>query len=154
MNDDLTALEPWLRGYLDKLAPRERLKVARTIGLMLRKSNAARIRDNVQPDGSSMEARKPQKDRRGRIRKRKGKMFPKIALARNLKVRASADQVEVAFAPLVSGAAAVHHYGLVSPVAPRIPHTIKVRYPARRLLGFSEADREAIMDAALDALER
>lgn len=153
MADDLTALEPWLRGYLDRLTPREQLKVTRAIGAMLRKANADRIRANVQPDGSAMDPRKPQQDRRGRIRKRKGKMFPKIALARNLKVRARSDEVEIEFAKNVSGAAAVHHYGLVSPVDKRIPHSIRVRYPARRLLGFSAEDREAIMDAALSALE-
>ena len=63
------------------------------------------------------------------------------------------DEVEIAFAGSVAGAASVHHYGLVSPIEKRIPHSIRVRYPARRLLGFSEADREAIMDAALGALE-
>lgn len=149
---ELTALEPGLKGYLDRLSPRERGKVARAIGTMLRKANAQRIRDNVQPDGSPMAPRKSQKDRRGRIRKRKGRMFPKIALARNLKVRASPDEVEIAFAQLVAGAANVHHYGLVSPVDPRIPNAIRVRYEARRLLGFSAADRQAIAEVALESL--
>lgn len=149
----LEALEPWLRGYLDRLSPREQGKVARAIGAMLRKANADRIRANVQPDGSPMEPRKAQKDRRGRIRKRKGKMFPRIALARNLKVRTRPDEVEIAFTQRIAGAASVHHFGLTAEVDPRIRHSIKVRYVARRLLGFSPADRQAIMDAALGGLE-
>lgn len=145
----LEALEPWIEGYLAKLKPAERSKVARKIGIMLRRANARRIAANVQPDGSAMEPRRPQKDRRGRLRARKGRMFAKTGKLRNMRVRPSPDGVEVDFARLVAGTAAVHHFGLIDKVDGRIPNSIRVRYPARRLLGFSPADREAIMDEVI-----
>ena len=144
MVDDLTAIEPWLDGIMARLEPGERLKVARRIGQMLRRRNAERIRTNVQPDGSPMEPRKITRDKRGRIRGRKGKMFPKTGMAKNMQVRADADQVEVSFKPTVAGAAKVHHYGLVDRVS-RNASAPRVRYPIRRLLGINDEDREMIL---------
>lgn len=141
----LDAVEPWLAGVMAKLKPAERLRLTRRIGQMLRRVNAERIRANVQPDGTTMEARKPRRDKRGRIRGRKGKMFPKIGLARNMRVSARPDEVEISFSPLVAGAAKVHHYGLVDRVEKR-NGAPKIRYPIRQLLGITPADREAIMD--------
>ncbi|WP_408586589.1 phage virion morphogenesis protein [Novosphingobium sp.] len=146
----LERLEPWLAGVMQKLEPRERGRLSRKIGKALRDANARRIRDNVQPDGSPMEPRKPKADKRGRLRRRKGRMFPKTALARNLKVRTSADEVEIAFTPRISGTASVHHFGLTAPVDPKIPNSIEIRYPARRLLGFAPDDIEAIDKAVMD----
>lgn len=148
----LERLEPWLAGLMGRLEPRERGKLSRKVGKVLRDANARRIRDNVQPDGSPMEPRKPKADKRGRLRARKGKMFPKAALAKNLKVRASSERIEVAFTPRVAGTAAVHHFGLTAPVDPKVPNSIEVRYPARRLLGFAPADLEAIDKAVMEHL--
>ena len=144
MADDLTAIEPWLDGIMARLEPSERLKVARRIGQMLRRRNAERIRANVQPAGSPMEPRKITRDKRGRIRGRKGKMFPKTGLAKNMQVRADADQVEVSFKQSVSGAAKVHHYGLVDRVS-RNAGAPRVRYPIRRLMGINDEDRDMIL---------
>ena len=142
----LEAIEPWIEGYLARLKPGERSKVARKIGIMLRRANSQRILANVEPDGGAME---PRKDRKGRRRARKGKMFRKTGKLRNMRVRPSPDGVEVDFTRLVAGTAQVHHFGLIDKVDSRIPNSIKVRYPARRLLGFSKADREAIMDEVI-----
>lgn len=142
--DSLDALAPWLGGVLQKLAPGERLGLTRKIGKALRDANAARIRDNVQPDGTPMEPRKSKRDKRGRLRKRRGRMFPKTSLARNLRAFARPDEIEVTFRPLVASTAEVHHYGLTAPVDPKNPRSIKVRYPARRLLGFAPADLDLI----------
>lgn len=150
---NLDAIEPWLAGYMAKLEPRQRTKLARGIGKALREINAARIRANVQPDGSAMEPRAPKRDKRGRLRQRKGRMFPRTALARNLKVKTGPDEIEVTFRPLVADTAAVHHYGLTAPVDPRIGNSIKVRYPARRLLGFAATDLEAIDEAVMEHLK-
>lgn len=151
-SNDLSALEPWIAGYLARLQPAERLKVSRKIGAMLRQRNARRVRDNVNPDGSAMEPRRVQRDRRGRIRQRKGKMFKKIELARNTKITARADSVELAFRPRVADTAAEHHFGLTAPVDRRIRGSIRVRYAARRLFGIPANDREAIMDAVLSSI--
>lgn len=152
MPEGLDHLAPWLGDYLRKLEPAERRTLARKLGKALRDSNARRIRDNVQPDGSPMEPRKTKRDRRGRLRKRKGRMFPKTALARNLRAFARPDEIEVAFRQLVAGTAEVHHYGLLAPVDPRLRNAIKVRYPARRLLGFSPADIDLIETEAISSL--
>lgn len=154
MSDDLSALEPWLAGYLARLDPRERIKVSRAIAKMLQKRNAERIRQNIQPDGTPMEPRKPKKSKSGRIRARKGKMFKKTALARNMRTRVGPDDVELFFRPLVAGTAAVHHSGLTDKVDHRIRNSIKVRYPARRLFGFSPQDRDDIMATVLDSLDK
>lgn len=150
--DDLERLEPWLGGAMARLQPGERKGLARRIGKDLREANARRIRDNVQPDGTPMQPRKAKRDKRGRLRKRKGRMFPKTALARNLRFAGNADGVEVSFRPLVEKTAAIHHFGLVAPVDPRNPNSIEVRYPARRLLGFAPADLDAIGQTAIEWL--
>jgi hypothetical protein len=75
----LDHLAPWLEGYLQRLAPSERRKLTRRLAKALRDANARRIRDNVEPDGTPMQPRKSKRDRRGRLRKRKGRMFPKAA---------------------------------------------------------------------------
>jgi phage virion morphogenesis protein len=142
----LEAIEPWLDALLQRLKPGERRALTSRIGRMLRQRNADRIRDNTDPDGNAMPPRKRQLDRRGRIRKRKARMFPKIALARNLKVRTSPEEVELTFTGRTAQAAAVHHYGLEDKVDRRIPNSIRTRYPARRLLGIPAGDREAILD--------
>jgi phage virion morphogenesis protein len=149
VDSGLEALEPWLEAVMNRLKPGERVQLSRKIGQMLRARNAKRIAGNVQPDGSPMEPRKPRRDRRGKLRKsRQGKMFRQTGKVRNLKVRAFPDRVEIAFAPAVSGTAAVHHFGLMDKVE-KTPTAPKVRYPARHLLGIPAEDREAVMDAAL-----
>jgi phage virion morphogenesis protein len=99
--------------------------------------------------------RKRMKDRKGRI-KRMGKMFPKIRLARILKVHATENEAEVGFkAGTDSRIASVHQYGEVDSVGrTRGGQVVKTRYPARRLLGFGAEDIDAIMDAALKLLEK
>lgn len=145
----LEALEPWLDGYLQKLKPGERMKLARKIGQLLRRRNAERIIANVEPDGSAMAPRKTGK----RSRRKKGKMFPRVGLARNLRVFPGPDEVALRFNAKVAGTASVHHFGLTDAVDKRIPNSIKVRYPARKLLGIPAEDREAIMTEVFKWLE-
>lgn len=156
--DDLTAIEPWIGALVNQLKPGARKRLSIKIGQLLRRSNAARIAANIEPDGAAMEPRKPRKPRRataktGRVKK-KGKMFRKIMTARAMKVQTSGDGVEVGFANPVKGRiAAEHHYGLVGRVG-RSPdgNTVSTRYPARRLLGFGPDDNNAIMDLVLEHL--
>jgi hypothetical protein len=68
-----------------------RRKLTRRLAKALRDANARRIRDNVEPDGTPMQPRKSKRDRRGRLRKRKGRMFPKAALSRNLRGQARTE---------------------------------------------------------------
>lgn len=156
MADDLAELEPFLAAYLNRLGPAQRRRVARKVGEALRRENAKRIAANVQPDGSAMEARKKRKrmmDGKGRI-KRTAKMFPKIKLAKSLRIRATPDEVEVGFNnPLLAATARAHQFGLVDYVGKtKDGRTIRTRYPQRRLLGFGADDIELITDTALAML--
>jgi phage virion morphogenesis protein len=155
--EDLEALEPWLQGYLDRLAPAQRRKAAQAIGQQARRANALRIAANVEPDGAAMAPRKQKKrlaDRHGKVR-RTAKMFAKIRLARFLRVQASEDQTEVGFkAGTDSRIASVHQYGQVDSVGrTRRGQVVQTRYAARRLLGFSPEDRQAILDTAIRMVE-
>ena len=156
-NSDLAELEPFLAAYLNHLGPGQRRRVMRKTMEALRKANAARIAANVQPDGSAMEPRKPRKrlsSGKGRVRRAK-KMFPKIKLARSMKIRLSADEGEIGFAGMVGHTAAAHHYGKEDFVG-RAPNgkAIRTKYPRRRLLGFGPEDVDLITDAALALLEK
>lgn len=127
--------------------------MARSIALELRRSQQKRIAAQMAPDGSPFAPRRPQgqslRDKRGSIRRRKGAMFVKLRTARWLKATATAQGAEVGFVGRVARLARVHQEGLSDQVAPggRV-----VRYAARRLLGFSSADREMIRDRILDHL--
>lgn len=157
MADDLAELEPFLATYLNRLGPAQRRKVTRKIGQELRKANAKRIAANVEPDGAAMVPRKKRKrmmDAKGKIR-RTGKMFPRIRLAKALRVRPGLDEVEVGFVnPLITKTAAAHQFGKVDFVGKtKAGKVVKTRYPARRLLGIGPDDLELITDAALKLLE-
>jgi len=154
-DDPLGGLEDWLGAVLQSLSPAQRKRAALKLGKALRRSNLDRIAKNVEPDGGPMEKRKARLDQTGRVRRQAGgKMFRKLRLVRNFKVTPSPDGVEIA---PVGGAAKVareHHFGLRGFVG-RSPSGEKVftRYPERRLLGFSDADRDTIMDVLAELID-
>lgn len=150
--DDLSAIEPWIGGYIARLSPAERRKLGLKLGRLMRKTNAARIARNVDPDGAPMEPRKKRPGRDSRVR---GKMFRKIRKASALKIRATPDGFDLHFAnPLVGQTAAVHHFGQVGFVGKtRRGETIRARYAARRLLGFGAQDLDLIGDEVIKHLE-
>lgn len=156
MNGDMDALEPWLGGLLAKTEPRQRMVIARKVGQTMRKFNAVRVNANVQPDGTPMAPRNPKKPRKGgKERKGKaGRMFKRIELARNMQIRASADEVSLSFNSRVAKTAEVHHFGLEDAVDARRRNSIRVRYKARRLLGFGPGDREALLGELMGWLEQ
>lgn len=157
MDQDLAALDAWLAPLVGQLKPAQRRRLALKVGQLERRRNAQRIAANVDPDGAPMEPRKKRARRAegksGRVR-RTGKMFPKIARIRSLKVRPSPDGVEIGFVnPLVEHTARVHHFGLDGRVGKtRDGRTIRTRYPERGLLGFGSGDDQEIMDLVLDHL--
>ena len=162
-SDDLAAIEPWIDGIMARLQPGQRTMLSRRIGMILRRINAARVMANVDPDGEPMAPRKeksgrqPQRKKGARVpirqRGKKGMMFRRIELARNMIVLPGPDQVALTFRPRVAETAAVHHFGDLAPVDPRLPNSIRVRYPARRLLGFAPADSEMILQQIMATLE-
>lgn len=150
-SDDLEALEPWLGDVLDSLGPGPKRRLSLKIGQAVRRTNAARIAKNEEPDGRAMDPRKPRKRRSsksGRV-KRKAKMFKKLRLVRNMRLRANAEGVELSFKGGVARVASEHHYGEEAFVGKtRDGRTIKARMAQRKSLGFSRDDQDAIIDAA------
>jgi phage virion morphogenesis protein len=164
--DDLAALEPWLDGVMSRLEPAQRTTLSRRIGMLLRRVNAARVTANIEPDGDPMAPRKPKAPRPTKVgreakgdtpirnRGKRGAMFRRIELARNMVTVPGPDQVLLTFKPRVAETAAVHHFGEVAPVNPRLTNSIRVRYTARRLLGFGPADSDAILAEVMAHLDR
>jgi phage virion morphogenesis protein len=151
---DLTRVEGWLEGLMVRLSDGERRKLAVKIGQSLRRSNAARIAANKEPDGSAMAPRKPRKGRDGKpIRKRR--MFRRLRMARNMKIRATPDSVELNFGGgSAQRIAEIHHDGQVGTVGrTRDGRTIRARYEARQLLGFGSDDMDMVLRAVTNALE-
>lgn len=80
--------------------------------------------------------------RRGGVKRKARAMFGKLRTAAHLKAGATPDEAYVEFTSRASKLARVHHFGLKDRVVPGGPET---EYPQRELLGFSQADEEAIM---------
>lgn len=153
MSDNFNQLAPWVAAVAERFGDGNLRKIARKIGLALRRINAARIAANIQPDGTAMEPRKPRplRDRKKDRIKKKGRMFPRIKLTRNINVDADADQVELTFNGKVAKTAEVHHFGLRDRVA-RFRGAPQYRYPARELLGFGAADDDIVLATVLDGV--
>lgn len=142
-------LEPHLQGLLTALSPAERRRLARDIAMELRRSNQRRIAAQQNPDGTPYAPRKPRlRARGGRIRRA---MFARLRTTRYLRVQSTANAALVTISGRVARISRVHQYGLTDRVAPRGP---QYRYPARRILGHSEADRHAIAERIIDHLAR
>lgn len=154
-SDALAALDDWFGQVLEGLSPTQRKRAGMKLGKALRRSNLDRMAKNIEPDGGPMEKRKARLDQRGRVRRKAGgKMFRKLRLARNWSIKATPDSVEIAPSKGDS-VAATHHFGLRGFVG-RAPDGSKIytRFPERRLLGFSEADRDAVLDVVAGLFER
>ncbi|QIP55443.1 phage virion morphogenesis protein [Hafnia alvei] len=133
---DFIQLEDWMVGLLEKFTPAERRKLTEQWARTLRQSQQKRIQQQLNPDGSPYEARKPQKrDKKGRVKR---KMFRKIRTARYLKTKATPDMAEVSFSnSRIERIAATHHYGLRERLGKRGP---VVKYPQRVLLAIIKKD--------------
>lgn len=146
-SDALAAFDQWIGDALAGLSPAKRKRAATKLGQALRRSNLARIKANVEPDGGAMEKRKARIDRRGRVRRKAGgTMFRKLRYARRWGIKATPDSVEV-MAKGNSKIPATHHFGQKGYVG-RSPDGRKIfaKYPERPLLGFDREDREAALD--------
>lgn len=153
MSHDLEALEAWAGAILHRLEPTERRRFLRAFATQLRQSQARRIADQKNPDGSPFEPRKARRLRAkaGRIRRR-GKMFSKIRTAKHLKVlEATESEIAVGFKGRAAAIASVSQFGQAVRIdkAPRAPI---VRYAVRRLLGLTEEERQDFARRVLDQL--
>lgn len=155
---DLEQLQAWVGDLLARLDPGPRRRVALRIAQRIRRANADRIGDQVQPDGSPFVPRKPQKGARGRVgtikqRRQSRKMFAKLRQFRLLSAEATPDEAIVGFRNAATARVArVHQLGLRDRVS-RAGDAPEVDYPERVLLGFGAGDPNAVLDLLLDSLE-
>lgn len=155
---DLKALEDWVAPLLARLSDGERRKLALAVARNLRAANAASIRAQQTPDGEAWEARKqPARNKRGEIRRKAqaGKagmrMFLKMGTPKNLKAMATPTEAVVGFVGRAERIARVHQFGLSDRVTPGGP---MYRYPARELIGMTDAQIERVRDLIATHLGR
>lgn len=147
MANNLEALETWASVLLERLEPGERVKLARSIGQELRRSQQKRVMAQENPDGSKYAPRKKRelRGKQGRIRRRLD-MFKKLRTASYLKIRGDSNAVSLGFTGRIARIAGVHQYGLKDRAERGAP---EVQYDRRELLGFTDADLDIIRDSLL-----
>ena len=154
---DFLALESWAGALLAKLQPAQRRRMLVDVARRLRTANTQRMRAQTDPEGQPWEPRKAPsaslRSQRLRLRqqaRQRQPMFAKLRQAKHLKARAAGDAAVVEFARRAQRIARVHHFGETDAVNPGGP---QYTYPARELLGISQADAATLMDALLDHLK-
>lgn len=149
VNINVTApLEEALRKIMELNNAGNRLKMMRKLSGFMAKINRKRIKANVTPDGGAMTARQRQrkfKTKKG-VDKTDTKMFQKIG--RQLRQRYESDNAEILFNGMMGEAALDHQLGR-SGVS---RDGQKFNDPVRELLGFSNADQNAIAQMIINAL--
>ncbi|MDR3429682.1 phage virion morphogenesis protein [Silvimonas sp.] len=140
MSDDFDQLQDWASDLLTRLQPVERRKLTRQIATQLRKSQAKRIAEQLNPDGTAYAPRA------NRLRKKQGRikrtMFNRLRTARHLKAESDASEARVGFSGRDARIAQQHQEGS----APRLPR--------RQLLGFVQAERESIKSKLIEILSK
>ncbi len=158
--DDFAPLIDALDSLADRIGPGERGKLGREIATGLRQANAARIRQNVEPDGNGMEPRKRRKGGRLRAKRlrdeassarsarksvRQERMFQRATGAKYLRKESSQGVAQVGFVGAMARIMAVHQYGQSDTVT-RDPSSPRVTYPERVVLDINADDRSRILE--------
>ncbi|WP_046059701.1 phage virion morphogenesis protein [Paracidovorax citrulli] len=152
--DDLQRLEDWVSPLLASLSPAERRSLARTVARELRSANAATMKAQTAPDGTPWTPRRPTlREQLGKVKKKAkpAAMFTKMRTASHLQAKATASEAIVQFAGRTQRIARVHHFGLRDRVQSGGP---EYDYPARRLLGITDAHIERVRDILMQHLGR
>ncbi len=150
--DPLQQLEDWAGPLVRQLDARAQRDLARRIAQALRRSQAQRIGQQRNPDGTPFAPRKKPPQRTSKARSRKGRikaMFTKLRTATHLKLLHEAQGAAIGITGRAARIARVHQYGLHDRVQPRGP---TVQYPARELLGLTPQEIEHVRDLILSAL--
>ena len=152
MSDDagLAALERELAALLACLSPGARARFLRAAGKQLRDNQQMRIAAQQNPDGSAYTPRRPQvDDKTHKLRRSRARMFAKLSKTRWMAVRTTADSATIQFVAGAGRLANIHQHGLRDRVN---KYGLQVQYPARQLLGFSDADIEMVREMLLAAV--
>ncbi len=147
MAGDLRELEDWLKALLSRASPAQVRVINRRVGYELRRSQAARIAAQRNPDGTAYVPRKPARKnlraKTGTIRRRS--MFAKLRTQRFLKVAATAEEISVGFRGRAGWIATTHQTG-----GRRVGKTGRtIVTPKRELLGLTSAEMKMLVDAYL-----
>ncbi|KKC61685.1 tail protein [Citrobacter amalonaticus] len=145
---DFKAFDDKLAGLIGALSPASRRKLAAEIAKELRRSQQQRIKQQKAPDGTPYQARKrqPLRAKKGRIKRA---MFQKLRTSRYMKASGRNDAAVVEFTGKVQRIAQIHQLGLKD--RPN-PHAQDVQYPARQLLGLSDASNQFVEELILKFL--
>lgn len=164
MSEGFVELEAWARATVSALDAGGRRRLQARLARDLRRSQAERIVNQENPDGTPFEPRKAQageasrfrarsniRERHGAVRRRANKagdpMFRRLRTTAFLRGGIDDDGVWVGFTGRAATIASVHQEGLPDRTSPEGP---TVRYPMRRLLGFTDAERRHLIDALMD----
>ena len=155
---DFAALEAELGAIMAAVSPDRRAGLAVRMGRALRQTQARRIAEQKNPDGSPFAPRKPREGsraRRGAIRRRAqgGPMFRKLRLVQWLRNEAGSDEFAVGFAGAAGRIARVHQFGLRDRVSSE-PGAPEVTYAARLLLGFRQDEIDMIFGMVASEIGR
>lgn len=149
MAKDLQPIVDRLEALIANLSTTERRRLATEVARSLRASQASRIRDNKNPDGTSFTAKKPQPQ----LRQRKGslRMFTKLQRTRWLKPKGTAAEASLGFAGFADRIARVNQLGLRDQVN---KSGTQYQYPVRELLGFSGNELEVVEEIIIRHLSK
>jgi phage virion morphogenesis protein len=143
MSDDFSDVQAWAAALLAQLRPAERRRVNRAIAVELRRSEGQRIAAQQNPDGTPYAPRRIKKNLRGKSGAIRRRMFTRLRTARYLRVQATDSEAIVDFTGAAARLALVHQEGRTDRPA---PGQKPVRYPRRKLLGFTQQERDMVLD--------
>lgn len=145
---DIAALESFAADLIAGLEPAARQALAARLARELRASHQKRIAAQQNPDGSAYAPRKAQlRHKKGQLRR---PMFTKLRTARYLKAKGTAEAAIVGFIAEISRIARAHQMGLRDRVNRKTG--LEVDYPARELLGVTDAELTLIRDIVTEHL--
>ncbi|CUI71383.1 Mu-like prophage protein gpG [Achromobacter xylosoxidans] len=143
MSDEFQAIEQWAAGLLARLKPAERRRVNRAVAVELRRNESQRIASQQEPDGSPFAPRRAPKNLRGKKGQVRRKMFARLRTAQHMRIEVTDTDAAVGYTGRAARIALVHQEGRTD--RPERGQAA-VRYPRRRLLGFTQTSRERVLD--------
>ncbi|MCD0498540.1 phage virion morphogenesis protein [Achromobacter sp. MY14] len=143
MSDDFSDVQAWAAALMAQLRPAERRRVNRAVAVELRRSESLRIATQQNPDGTPYAPRTAKKNLRSKVGGIRRRMFSRLRTARYLRVQATDTEAIVGYTGSIARIALVHQEGRTDQPA---PGQKAVRYPRRKLLGFTRQEREAVLD--------